>query len=242
MTSSASRDYGSARVPLDEVQSLKSFYDQSQQIKTSDGCTVVTFSDKRVAEQFSDNLANVGIVGASGNKKFVGQHVKGHTDFGVVLTKENVEKIAQLFTMIAPSSSSSSSAVRSDVPLTKAEKQVEAGKFARNLENTLNASKTSFHVIGGYYRNSLPSIQNLIAALNQYSKSGDLTQIFTPKEAHGQGSSSQPSDVGNTIALIFIGSHGDVSLTIEAMREEGKDLEIAQAAEDAVNFLKRNFR
>lgn len=241
MTSSSSGDYSSVRITPDQVQSLKNFFDQSNQIKTDDGCTVVTFNDKRIAEQFSDNLANVGIVGGTGNKKFVGQHIRGRADFGVVLTRENVEKITLLFSAIAASSSSSSSAVRGAVPLTKAEKQIEAGKLARNLENALNAGKTSFHVLGGYYRNSLPSIQNLIAALKLYSESGDLTKTFSPENASGMGSASQPSSVGGTIADAFESIHGGVQETIQAMRKDGTDLEIAQAAEVAVNFLRRNF-
>ncbi len=38
-------------------------------------------------------LKNMGIVGGSGGAKFVTQHVKDNTDYGVILTTANLEKL-----------------------------------------------------------------------------------------------------------------------------------------------------
>ena len=68
-------------------------YRGSEQINTGDGCTVCNFLSKDEAVAFSDALESIGIVGRSGNKKFVGNHIEGNPKFGVVLTREDVDKL-----------------------------------------------------------------------------------------------------------------------------------------------------
>jgi hypothetical protein len=82
-----------------KIDHLTSYQDQlisAKKTKCSDGTTCISFADEKTAMTFSKTLQQLGIVGASGNQKFVAKHLRERNDFGVILTNENFKKINQL--------------------------------------------------------------------------------------------------------------------------------------------------
>ncbi len=119
-----------------------------------------------------------------------------------------------------------------------------------NLENTasLEAQELSKKLMDqlegrfiGYYRNSTHSLSNLAIALNEFSKTNNLDSKINATSAQGMGSWPQPDTVGETFQwAINPKVHGGIIQTIAAMKESHSNLEIAQTAEKATNFLKKS--
>lgn len=119
----------------------------------------------------------------------------------------------------------------------KAQLMQQSAQHSRELREILN--KLPFL---GYYRNSEPSFRNLITALNEYSKHGDVFKRISAVNAEGQGSSDQPETIEETFKVaINPKAHGSVTQTIAAIEEErradNQEKLLAAKAKEVVVFL-----
>lgn len=76
------------------IQHLDQLVDAADKIQTQTEDKVYNFTNKAMAQEFSECLAEFGILGKTGNKKYVAKHI--NEEFGVVLTKEDMEKIKSI--------------------------------------------------------------------------------------------------------------------------------------------------
>lgn len=198
-----------------KIDELTKYVNDSHLVPTTDGCTVYNFKDKKTAEAFSEFLEGIGIVGRAG-KKFVAQHISGNSEFGVVLTKDNIKVLK--------------SAVAKGMAV---ENKEELGVLVNNLKKGLE----SFYM--GYYRNTGPCLKNLASALEVFSETGDLNAEIVPAQAHGQGSSTQTNIVKTTfLNALDKNDHGGIQQSIAAMNKEGQYLDIVASVEKILAFIK----
>lgn len=191
---------------------------------TTDGCVVWHFVTESDANILSVCLEAMGILGASGQRKHVGQHIEGNDQYGVVLTPENIETINRKLHEMKP--------VHTTLDVTT---------LSKNITDNFQWS------YGGYYRNAQPAITNLLKALREYSVSGNLLATIVPSESQGQGSSQQPAQIGLTfLYAIDPTQHGNIIQTITAIRDAKSpifvnDVALANALEAAVDAIKQHF-
>ena len=200
------------------LESLNHLLESATQVKTSDGCTVYNFADKGMAEKLSTQLEKIGIVGGSGRKKFVAQHVAGNTDFGIVLTASNIHQISATI-------SRSTRFVELDPGVSRE----LAGKLSEKL-----AGKSI-----GYYRNSSHSLHNLAKALAKFADTGNVNEKIEATSSTAHGGWDQPSTIGKTFEWALDDEiHGGVLQTIKAMEEEGEHGDIVLVLNEIIGFLR----
>jgi hypothetical protein len=204
------------------LESLNHLLESATQVKTSDGCTVYNFSDKGMAEKLSTQLEKIGIVGVLGGKKFVAQHVVGNTDFGIVLTADNIHQVS--------------------ATISRSTRFVELNpERSRELAGALSAKLTveTIRVIFGYYRNSSHSLHNLAKALAKFAETGDINETIEATSSTAHGGWDQPSTIGKTFEWALDDEiHGGVLQTIKAMEEEGEHGDIVLVLNEIIGFLR----
>ena len=202
---------------LDPGIHLSHLFQSSTEVKTGDGCTVCTFKNEKEANEFSELLEKIGIVGQGGKKKYVAKHVSGNPDFGVILTKSNMEKLHKEM---------------KSSPFLGLDKE-KAGELSMKLKTAVGDKSI------GHYRNSSHVIHNLIKALEKYHTTGRLNEKIEVTMSHAMGSSNQPDSVFGTFHAALQDSHGGILQTIQEMKNENGEIEIAEIAQEVVDFLKK---
>lgn len=200
---------------------LAALYGASTKLKTVDSCTVYNFENKDLADQFSDRLQEIGIVGAAGGKKFVAKHIKDNPAFGVVLTVE------QNLTLRI-----------------KIEGHAPMQKRASLLSNALNDEYQRIKKADPHFnkltpfRNSEPSFNNMMTALRMFGESGDLMKTFSAVSANGHGAAKQPDTIRETFKQALDPDvHGGFAQTIESIRDDQAHPELVAIAIEIMTFL-----
>lgn len=133
------------------------------------GTKVYNFSDEKAAQQFSNCLADFGIVGGKGDKKFVAKHVLGENDYGVVLTKADMEKIRSITTPVVNKNQNfeNKNIINDHNPAQQLESV--SGKSQKNLKGVFNQHDKFMKAFSGspyaHYGNIKGNINNLVSQL-----------------------------------------------------------------------------
>lgn len=134
-------------------------------VDRKNGTKVYNFSDEKAAQQFSNCLADFGILGGKGDKKFVAKHVLGENDYGVVLTKADMEKIRSITTPVVNKNQNfENKNIITDYSSTQKRESL-SGKTQKNIDQHDKFMQAFSGSVHAHYGNIKGNINNFVSQL-----------------------------------------------------------------------------